>query len=828
MPLMYGVLAMPRYSLCCLILWVLAGCAEKADTTAVVQDASGKSAPTSRTDDSGGKDSGRCCVQDQLSKDSEHCCDKKKLAEIDKTLLTERQTKDRYLAADPDDPRFYPGRPHPVNYARWDLQRPEGELTHRLSDRFSNIELTTENGEKLRFYDDLVKDQIVVVSFFYTRCNGICAPTNRSLVQVRRALAKSLGKDIRLISISLDTEHDNPDQLKAYAKRFKDKAEESDPNLPEWFFLCGDEKEVNTLRREMGVYDLDPVIDADVTQHAGLLTYGNDRTNRWSALPSMLKPADITEGILRIAGNRFRDPKYAAGEIVSDTTWGIKGPLLAMQPWNRVLSVMDLKISIPGSLAIRGTEGISGRNLIDLIDSPKAESVRLLTPRSLQTAGTVIASGGTDSKGNLVADHCYMELARHVAAGKLELDKNSQPMINGIPIKENPDLRFPMHIVGVSGESISGEQLRSSVGHPASAEGYFHDGALYAVLLQVSAVPPLPHRGKAVQIHHSYFRDRSKHLRVQGTTTLTWVDSEVEIVDALNGRVLGRKLVRKPRGQKHGYFAIDINELKNKTRFVFARLKGDSETVRSGNTLVVNNDSISPLPTPGDFIVQGPVTALDPVNQTMTVSGMTVRIPDELLIRGTNHITGLTLNQLMDQQTTGAIRSLTAEGYNSGYLVRMSGQVSNSLTRESVDSPDTYTASSCEIDTSEVVLTGTLQSIDSACRQIVVNGLSIYLNSDSRFGFSFNDGTGNKIPDEKIPELRQSAIGRSVTVKGYSHLFQEKAKGTEYRPVQSRIVAVTVELSAPTQAVDRRSAPADKQEASKKSAKATGPGKNNA
>ena len=806
---------MPRYSLCCLILWVLAGCAEKSETTDAVRDASRQSAQQTQGDDSAGED-------------SEQCCDKEELSEIEKTLLTERQTTDRYLAEDPDNPRFYPGKPHPVNYARWDLQRPEGELTHRLSDRFSNIELTSEDGEKLRFYDDLVKDQIVVVSFFYTRCNGICAPTNRSLVQVRRALAKALGKDIRLISISLDTEHDNPDQLKAYAKRFKEKAEESDPDLPEWFFLCGDEKEVNTLRREMGVYDLDPVIDADVTQHAGLLTYGNDRTNRWSALPSMLKPADITEGILRISGNRFRDPKYAAGEIVTQDTWGIQGPLVAMQPWNRVLSVMDLKVNIPGTLPIRGTEGITGRNMIKLIDAPVVECVRLLTPRSLQTAGTVIASGGTDSKGNLVAEDCYVELARHVAAGKLELDENNQPTINGIPIKENPDLRFPMQIADVTGQPVSGDVLKSFVGHPATAEGYFHEGTLYTVLLQLAAIPPSQHRDQPVQIDHVSFRSRTNHLRVLGTTTLAWVDSDVEIVNSLNRQIIGRKRVRKQHGQRHGYFVIDIDELDSRPRFVFARLAGDSETVRSGNTLVTDNQNISALPSSGHFIVQGPVTGLDPVRQTMTVNGMTVQIPDDLPIEGTQQISGLTLNQLMDSQTTGVIRSLMAKGYNSGYLVRMSGQINQRQSTKPDDSTAIYSASSCQVDTSEVVLSGTLQNIDPASRQITVNGISISLNSDARFGFSFHDDAGNQLSEEKIAELSESAMGQSVTVKGYSHLFQEKAKGTEYRPVQSRIVAVTVELSAPTQAVDRRAAPADKHEASKKSVNATGPGKDNA
>lgn len=87
--------------------------------------------------------------------------------------LTEAEVQERYSAEDPDSSYFYPGRKHPVNYSTWTLQRPEGELEHRLSDRFSNFELTTQHGKKVRFYDDLIRDHIVVISFVYTKCNGI-------------------------------------------------------------------------------------------------------------------------------------------------------------------------------------------------------------------------------------------------------------------------------------------------------------------------------------------------------------------------------------------------------------------------------------------------------------------------------------------------------------------------------------------------------------------------------------------------------------------------------------------------------------------------------
>ena len=36
--------------------------------------------------------------------------------------------------------------------------------------RFPNIQLYTQNNEAVRFYDDLVKDRIVLVNFMYTTC----------------------------------------------------------------------------------------------------------------------------------------------------------------------------------------------------------------------------------------------------------------------------------------------------------------------------------------------------------------------------------------------------------------------------------------------------------------------------------------------------------------------------------------------------------------------------------------------------------------------------------------------------------------------------------
>ena len=40
--------------------------------------------------------------------------------------------------------------------------------------RFPNIVLRTQDDKAVRFYDDLIRDRIVVINMIYTRCQGLC------------------------------------------------------------------------------------------------------------------------------------------------------------------------------------------------------------------------------------------------------------------------------------------------------------------------------------------------------------------------------------------------------------------------------------------------------------------------------------------------------------------------------------------------------------------------------------------------------------------------------------------------------------------------------
>jgi len=161
----------------------------------------------------------------------------------------------------------------------------------RMREKIPNILLYTQDNEPVRFYEDLVKDKIVLIYFMFTTCQGICPATTANLTKIQDLLGDRFGRDIFFIGVTLTPEIDTPEVLKKYAEQYKIKAG--------WTFVTGEKEEIEMLRRSLGVYDPDPVVDADLYSHAGLVTYGNESTGRWSALPGLMKSEQIVEAMLR-------------------------------------------------------------------------------------------------------------------------------------------------------------------------------------------------------------------------------------------------------------------------------------------------------------------------------------------------------------------------------------------------------------------------------------------------------------------------------------------------------------------------------------------------
>jgi len=160
----------------------------------------------------------------------------------------------------------------------------------RISKRyFPNVLLRTQDNKEVRFYDDLIKDRVVTINFFFAKCEEICPIVTANLSRVQRLLGDQIGRDIFMNSISLKPQDDTPAQLKRYAEMHK--------ALPGWTFLTGDPKDIETLRRSLGFTNPDVKLDQDVNQHIGNIRYGNEPLMLWAACPGQARPEWIAESV---------------------------------------------------------------------------------------------------------------------------------------------------------------------------------------------------------------------------------------------------------------------------------------------------------------------------------------------------------------------------------------------------------------------------------------------------------------------------------------------------------------------------------------------------
>jgi protein SCO1/2 len=166
--------------------------------------------------------------------------------------------------------------------------RASGQTPSRMAraGMLPNVPLLTQDGKRVWFYDDCIRDKTVLINFVLVACSdGRCPPATANLRKVQDLLGERMGKDIFFYSITLQPQIDTPAALKEYASNFDIK--------PGWSFLTGKPADVELLRRSLGYVDPDPERDKDLTNHVGMARYGNDRLERWGAVSVRSDPGNI-------------------------------------------------------------------------------------------------------------------------------------------------------------------------------------------------------------------------------------------------------------------------------------------------------------------------------------------------------------------------------------------------------------------------------------------------------------------------------------------------------------------------------------------------------
>ena len=189
--------------------------------------------------------------------------------------------------------------------------------TPRNEQYFPDVQLTTQDGASVRFYD-LIKGKTVAIELIYTSCRFACPLETARLAQVQRLLGDRMGRDVFFYSISIDPEHDTPAVLKAFAETFHAGAG--------WTFLTGQRADIERLARKLGLYSTPNPEDKD--GHVPALLIGNEATGDWMRASALDNPNMTATMIVRwIAGypaaaSRSSLKSYTEARPVANLTSG--------------------------------------------------------------------------------------------------------------------------------------------------------------------------------------------------------------------------------------------------------------------------------------------------------------------------------------------------------------------------------------------------------------------------------------------------------------------------------------------------------------------------
>lgn len=156
-----------------------------------------------------------------------------------------------------------------------------------------DVELLDQNGRAVRFYSDLVKGKVVAVNFIFTTCTTICPPLGATFARVQKELGERAGRDVHLISISVDPATDTPERLKAWGEKFHAAAG--------WTFVTGPKPQVDELLRALGAATANPA------DHTPTVLVGNDAAGQWTRAYGLARPA-LLIGLINDAAAGRLDP----------------------------------------------------------------------------------------------------------------------------------------------------------------------------------------------------------------------------------------------------------------------------------------------------------------------------------------------------------------------------------------------------------------------------------------------------------------------------------------------------------------------------------------
>jgi protein SCO1 len=113
-----------------------------------------------------------------------------------------------------------------------------GFAVRDASDCLPDITLIDQHGRKVSLAS--LKGKPALFDFIYTTCPGPCLILTARMRKIAEQLGPRLATDVRIVSLTVDPQHDHASQLLAYARRWH-------ADVNGWLFLTGTPKQIDDV-----------------------------------------------------------------------------------------------------------------------------------------------------------------------------------------------------------------------------------------------------------------------------------------------------------------------------------------------------------------------------------------------------------------------------------------------------------------------------------------------------------------------------------------------------------------------------------------------------
>lgn len=156
--------------------------------------------------------------------------------------------------------------------------------------RLPELVLLDQHGEAIRLVSELIGERIVVVDFIYTSCTTVCPVASAMLSEVQKRLGERVGRDVRLVSITVDPLRDTPARLLEFSRRY----EAGDG----WFWVTGSPDRIARTLKGFGTWT------PNFEDHPAVTMVGDGSTGRWTRFYGFTDPGTIVTAVEQLHAAR--------------------------------------------------------------------------------------------------------------------------------------------------------------------------------------------------------------------------------------------------------------------------------------------------------------------------------------------------------------------------------------------------------------------------------------------------------------------------------------------------------------------------------------------